>query len=316
MLDMELDMDRDSEALSSASGADQSADQSEMDSSVCGRPQGAAPTLWEMEGFSVPKHGLEEDENEDAYAYNPQDGWLAVADGATEASYARLWARILVEELAPVSLAPPGSLAGVFPSSKEELKERLKLLLPQFQQSWHKRVPWEQLQDKGWLFAVKAGQGAFATLLGVRLDGLTWRAFNVGDSHLFIITEDDYIKSSFPDVQAEEFGFSPCLIPSLPGPGVEKALASLDWKAGEMTLTDRLLICTDAVAAYLLKEGEGEKKRSAGCKPLVKSSPAWQELLKVESPEGFRDWVKQARLKSLHNDDSTVVLVKPGGRVR
>ena len=45
----------------------------------------------------VPKQGNRTEECEDEFEASPETGHFAVADGATEASYAQEWARILVK---------------------------------------------------------------------------------------------------------------------------------------------------------------------------------------------------------------------------
>ena len=47
--------------------------------------------------LSLPKRGHSADEFEDAFAFDPAAGRYAVADGASESSFAGLWARLLVE---------------------------------------------------------------------------------------------------------------------------------------------------------------------------------------------------------------------------
>jgi hypothetical protein len=47
--------------------------------------------------FALHKDGNRPDEYEDAYAGNPRVGRFAVADGASESSFAALWAKLLVD---------------------------------------------------------------------------------------------------------------------------------------------------------------------------------------------------------------------------
>jgi hypothetical protein len=63
--------------------------------------------------FSLHKDGNRPDEYEDAFAGNPKVGRFAVADGASESSFAALWAKLLVDgstlpqpkTMSPMSLA-------------------------------------------------------------------------------------------------------------------------------------------------------------------------------------------------------------------
>src|SRR6266404_6244133 len=45
--------------------------------------------------FAVPKRGNSTEEYEDAFAANPNAGRFAIADGASESSFASLWAKLL-----------------------------------------------------------------------------------------------------------------------------------------------------------------------------------------------------------------------------
>src|SRR5262245_60712282 len=60
--------------------------------------------------FHLTKHGNKPDEYEDAHAANAEAGRFAVADGASESSFAALWARLLVEGFVkPIKKPPAGS---------------------------------------------------------------------------------------------------------------------------------------------------------------------------------------------------------------
>ena len=110
-------------------------------------------------------------------------------------------------------------------------------------------------------------------------------------------------------MQAGEFGCSPCLIPSLSGPAVEKAVGSLAWSTGELSPADHLLLCTDAVAAYLLREIESSgKKRGIESKAQDTPCLACSDLLGIRSIEEFREWITKARAEGLRNDDSTIII--------
>ena len=128
------------------------------------------------ETFWLQKAGNKPDEYEDAFC--PSDRVIgeagrefsfAIADGATDACFSGTWARQLVNAYCegmfdPISLAKS---------------------LPELQRQWR-----EHVASKGplpWYVEQKADSGAFATLLGITLEGLAgsvaegkWRAIAVG----------------------------------------------------------------------------------------------------------------------------------------
>jgi hypothetical protein len=245
----------------------------------------------QFQAFSVPKLGHQERENEDAVAFDAREGWIAVADGATEASYSREWAEILAESLTPSTTRTSRMLDSFFP------QRRLGPVVADLQQKWHEMVPWERLEALGWLFVEKAQQGAMATFLALRIvEDQQWTAMGVGDCNLFIITEDGKMRTSIPAQNASQFGTSPSLVPSVPGPQVKRALDSLWLKSGKWKSRERMLISTDAVAAYILHAEQ--RGRSA-----IKS------LFRVKTTEEFAEWVAEARVTGMRNDDSTVAIV-------
>ena len=252
-----------------------------------------ADFLYPIRVFSIPKRGLSEVENEDAVAFdfNSTMGWLAIADGATEASYSREWARLLVESFRKHFLHQVGRVEECSASI-----EKIRRVLIDTQKLWHEEVPWDRLASRGWLFEEKARQGAFATFLGVKLQGEQWAAIGIGDCNLFILTRTDEMRLSFPASSATAFGTAPLLVPSIPGSAMEKALSTLSCTSGCWQEGEHLIACTDAVAAYLLTHSD-EKS-------------VWTSLLAAATPEEFRAWVEAAREVGMRNDDSTAAIVR------
>src|SRR4051794_1984465 len=121
-------------------------------------PADEPPLRWRA--LSLPKKGHAAEEYEDAWAGDPASGRFAVADGASESAFAALWARLLTEAyVAGGNPRDPGSwLQG---PRRRWAGEVMGLELP-------------------WYAELKREQGAFATLLGVRVRraargrGLEW----------------------------------------------------------------------------------------------------------------------------------------------
>src|SRR3954465_15247462 len=108
----------------------------------------------QIQAYWVPKLGNSAEEYEDAFAYSAPDGVFAIADGATESSYADRWARDLVDTFvtAPPEVAAPKT---PFPD-----------WLTPMQQRWRQGIDWDNLP---WFAEEKAKSGAFATFLGLTI---------------------------------------------------------------------------------------------------------------------------------------------------
>src|SRR5205814_10429980 len=126
--------------------------------------------------FSCPKLGNSLEEYEDAWAHRqtrtPLGIRVAVADGATESSFAKLWAVLLAESYVRSELAG------------EEFFARLKPA----RRLWQRRLAGRPLP---WFASAKAEQGAFAAFLGVEIDAHTnrWTALAVGDCCLMHVDD-------------------------------------------------------------------------------------------------------------------------------
>jgi len=222
----------------------------------------------------APKSGNTANEYEDAYAVKPEALRFAVADGASETSFARQWAELLVEGF--VQEAP--SAAGL--------------------RDW--AVPLQAVWAEGqkgkataWYAEQKARDGAFSSLLGLAIDQDRWRALAIGDSCLFVVRAGKLLRA-FPLERSEQFSNRPSLLSSQPraNAGVWDQVVAVE---GELQASDRLLLMTDALAQWFLVESE------MGRRP-------WAALGKVTSPEQFASFVDCLRAGgALRNDDVTLV---------
>src|SRR5438874_561624 len=151
------------------------------------------PVRWQA--FRLPKRGNSADEYEDACAANPYMGRFAVADGASESSFAGLWAQLLVNGFTKL-VEKPDPDAG---------------WLQALQKDWAKQVGSKPLP---WYAEAKRDQGAYATFLGLALkrsskDGKgLWRAVAVGDSCLFHF-RGGRLLGAFPLNKSQQFGNQP-----------------------------------------------------------------------------------------------------------
>jgi hypothetical protein len=238
--------------------------------------------------FSLPRDGHAPDEYEDALAGNPKTGRFAIADGASESSFAGLWAKLLVE----------GFVASA------DRRTTMNWLTP-LQQRWAREVDPLALD---WFGEEKRQAGAFATFLGISLKKPVtgpeggWKAMAVGDCCLFLV-RGDHLLETFPVTRAAEFGNRPALL------GSRSVLKNQvdPWsqahqKIGRWQPGDRFFLMTDALAYWFLREHEARR------------SP-WTGLLRrmgeTDPTDALAGFVKQLRkTRELDNDDVTFGLIE------
>lgn len=246
--------------------------------------------------FWLQKLGNEQADYEDAFAPKingtiEQDGFsLAIADGATESSFASDWAKMLTRAFVKEPF-----------TSIETLQARTEIL----SQRWHSFVNRRPLP---WFAEEKVRLGAFATLLGVTLTSNSndskqsgdWSAIAVGDSCIFQIRNDDLV-CSFPLSSAAEFGSSPTLLSTNLSRNSQLweqvKFHTANWSAGDL-----LMLATDALACWFLAQHENNEK-------------PWNILLgftEDSSPSNsFQTWVDNARRSShVKNDDITLLILR------
>jgi hypothetical protein len=236
----------------------------------------------------LPKRGNSSEEYEDASACSLDHRRIAIADGATESSFAGLWARLLVDG---------------FCGQRDSLPTAWAAWLPPLQQRWASEAGARPLP---WFAENQFQLGAFATFLGVVLDAptgnssrWTWQATAVGDACLFHQTPKG-LQQAFPVTRSEDFGNTPWLIGSRGLPALVAAEREVHaW--GELSRGDRLWLMTDALAQWFLLE------REEGRSP----HESLEAVLNAASPDdAFAGFANAARdAGALRNDDVTLVAV-------
>jgi hypothetical protein len=240
----------------------------------------------------LPKRGNTPAEYEDAYTLvdgQSVDGVFrcAVADGATEASYSRQWARALVRAFGAGTLG-----AANFVDDVERLRATWQRAFERH--SRRRPMPWYAEQ--------KASLGAFAALVGLDLrdDPATgkpgWSAVAVGDCNLFLMRGGE-LSMAFPLTRADQFGGGPFLIGSNRPAEEDPLPRRVQHASGELAPGDTFHLMSDALAAWFLRGHErGERP--------------WQrrEALPAgdATPAAFAELVTELRdAAQLHNDDVT-----------
>jgi hypothetical protein len=238
------------------------------------------PWSWRM--LHLPKGGSNVAEYEDAVAINAAQGSFAIADGASETSFAGLWARQLVEGF--VQHCPK--------------VRQLTEWLAHMQQRWASEVDSLSLP---WYGEIKRDEGAFAAFLGLvlqqRAPGLgSWRAVAVGDCCLFQV-RDDCLLLAFPLEDSQDFGSTPALLGSRPQAPLPEVQHYCDtWQTG-----DQFFLMTDALAQWFLRQVERQRR-------------PWKKLVRLcaaEEPEQpWERWISRLRQRHvLRNDDVTLIQI-------
>jgi hypothetical protein len=241
-------------------------------------PPADAPPRWRA--FRLAKAGHSPEEYEDAFAADARR--FAVADGASEASFAADWAKLLAEGFVAARGKPWQGLDW----------------LPPLRKRWAAAVDGRALP---WYAETKRDAGAYATLLGLVLQPPagkkpgTWRALAVGDSCLFH-TRGGRVLAAFPLERSEAFGSQPPLLGSRDGgPEPDSEQAHGRYRSG-----DRFLLMTDALAQWFLAEDE------QGASPAEEVDGL---LIAVDPEAAFVSWVGERRGQGLRNDDVTLLVV-------
>ncbi|MFH9297746.1 hypothetical protein [Streptomyces sp. NPDC017520] len=268
----------------------------------------------------APKNGSTEAECEDAVTVlpvRPHDYMLrepltaGVCDGATESALAKDWASLLSRSAAEHALASPDLLAGgtAFEEFAAEAVSQWEPWLGHYTQARH-----EGGRPLKWYEHTKIAEGAYATLLAVRVDpdadspsrptepSWRWRAAALGDSCLFHL-RDNRLAQAFPVESVEGFGTTPDLFGSR-NHDVALLARRSRFTEGRCGPGDRLLLMTDALAAWLMSAQDQED--------------AVKQLLEFAGPEdlrGFKNWLSGLREGGqLRNDDVALVRIDFEGR--
>jgi hypothetical protein len=257
--------------------------------------------------FAMPKGGNSAEEYEDATGSSSEGRRFAIADGATQSSFADRWSQILALEYI---MNPPAD---------EPTPARWTNWLQPLQEAWSLGIPWEKLP---WFAMEKAQAGACTTLLALefipnetgngsksarpafwhrwlgiaRHPFMRWRAEAVGDSCLFVV-RDNRLVQSFPLGRPAEFNHSPMLITTNPRQNrlVCEHLRTID---GDCRPGDLFLLMTDALAKWFLGRN------------LVGEEP-WHKLLALADNAEFKDYINAERdAGRLENDDTTLMSIR------
>ncbi len=247
--------------------------------------------LFEHRAFWLAKDVQNPDAYEDAFGVDGARGMAAVCDGVASSIFSGRWAQIL----ASTTVAQP-------PNTND--RDALDAWLKNARDAWSQSIDDTAL---AWHQKPKMLDGAAATLLWVQVvasvtpDGIprpyrVW-SFSIGDCCLFHVRANQVLQT-FPIQESAQFEENPQAIRS-----VFKRSDTVAFEAIETECNpgDLLVLCTDAVAAWTMRQME------AG------TSLDWESIWSMSS-EQWQAWVLQLRQENqIRFDDSTIVLLRVGG---
>lgn len=240
----------------------------------------------------IPKQGNSEQECEDSISIKATKKQnekirlrVAIADGATESSFAKEWADLLTKS---------------FNKSKLPLKEYFLSSLLELRKKWTTLI---QVKPLLWYAQEKAENGAFSAFLGVIIDLENYRyeAIAIGDCCFFHVRKDSVI-NQFPVKKSMEFGNNPYLISSKQSKNIELKNYLVEVSS-DLNKGDLIFMMSDALAHWFMKNSE------------LNEQP-WKILLGLkgktkEERQRFISWLTEKRaLKEIKNDDVVLAIIE------
>jgi len=239
---------------------------------------------FEHRTFTIAKDTYQPQENQDAAACDPARGIAAMADGASSSLQSGRWARLLVESV--IAQPPNVADAAVWNEWLGAAREAWRSGIDETSLAWHQKA--------------RLADGAFSTLTWLTLrpganGALLLAALAIGDTCLLHL-RGGTVRRCFPLEDSNLFSSDPVLLGSAP----RIAAHDLEFSALEGTCQqgDLLVLATDAVAAWALKQLEAGK-------------PLGLESLWDFNQEDFARWIQRLRKEQqIRYDDSTVMLLR------
>ncbi len=214
-----------------------------------------------------------------------------IADGATQTSFSNIWASCLVNTCSRAHLSEISFLKSVRKAQEEWQNSLQDIDLP-----WHAQE--------------KFRQGAYSALtwLEIGYDPLhpayafTWRALAVGDCCLFI-SRSHSVYLSLPLQEPIEFTNNPVLIPSK-SEKIGSITGKIQTARGSLKNGDHLLLATDALSAWIVKQTQENQDRFFRMLMDARST---------HNPDSITSWINNLRRKNeIKNDDTSLVFIELG----
>ncbi len=245
---------------------------------------------FEARAFQLAKDPEHPGENQDAYAFDPERGVAAIADGVASAIFSGAWAETLVE--AAVRQPPDPDETGHFAQWLADCRRQ-----------WTERIDTTGL---AWFQKAKLPTGAFSTLLWAQLlplepdhagsfGGFRLLARAIGDSCLFHVRHGELLRR-FPMAAVADFEDNPLALGSVDlGRDALMQFATLDVACYP---DDTLLLTTDAIAEWLYRRVEAD------------DPPEWSKLGEADSGEWVDEVHKLRAAREMRYDDATLLALR------
>ena len=225
---------------------------------------------------------------QDRFSVNPDTKSIAVSDGLSQSIFQKIWANQLVHAYTDnVDWVPNvESVKELAPYWKKKAEEFIK------SEEADGKNPWRARNN------LAEGRSAGATILGIRFHDESWTYDVLGDSCIILIN-NNRVEEIISSESKESFDNYPDYYDSNPKIGGKGELktGTRQWNAGET-----ILLVSDPFADFLAKNKETDKEAL-----LV------DRILGINSHDEFDGLVDEWRKLGMHNDDSTLVIVKQDG---
>ena len=228
----------------------------------------------------VPKDLAFADEIEDAMAFAPEAGRVAISDGASESYDSRSWARLLVRRFVADTAVDGAWLNAAITEYRSQ----------------------RDFSDLPWSHQAAFDRGSYATLLAVEHlpQEQRLKVHCVGDSVAMLIDGLGNLQRKFSYLRAAAFRQRPNLLSTDPA----RNTSFKGWRALELQTASwrlfpgepRFVLCmTDATGEWALQHAECGR-------------PVWKELLALDDQPGLDALVAEAReSRDMRVDDVTLV---------
>jgi serine/threonine protein phosphatase PrpC len=222
---------------------------------------------------------------QDRFSINPDTKSIAVSDGLSQSIFQKYWAQILVDTYTATNDWLP-DLEAVRELSPLWYEKVSCCLDGEVQMG---RNPWRAKRS------IDSGCSAGATILGVRFDNDEWICNVLGDS-CFILVRDSHIVKLITSEDVEIFDNYPDYYDSNPQ---KTGKGTLKTERGKLLPGDTILLVSDPFSNYLLKNKGTEKEPDL-----------LNRLIGIKSHDEFEAVVAEWRERGMHNDDSTLIIIK------
>lgn len=233
--------------------------------------------------FRLPKEHAQLDDCEDAASFDRQAGLFAVADGATSSPRAGEWATWLSRGFVsdPFCLSD-GDAFGPW------LDRQLA--------TWSEHDEQSPPVASGWWTSEVERRGSWSTVnmcqLSTSSDADCVRVGSIGDALTFVIRAGG-IADTFPRASPGEFNSTPELVGSVVG-ARDRAIGAYEHATLATRAGDVILMCTDALAEVVLRDGRG-------------NSDLLEVVTRVDD-SGFAELIARAREHGAILDDDVTML--------